>query len=168
MKMKTTVIIVAIAVGAIALIALPSLMPEKEKSASVASSASLIAQESFYDFGSIAMKDGLVETTYKLINTGDEAITIGKVYTSCMCTTASIIESDGNEKGKFGMPGHRGILKRAESLVAPGDSVTVKAIYDPAAHGPSGVGLAQRSIYLETDSKITPKIELRFKAMVTN
>ena len=164
--MKTKIIIIIIAVGAIALIALLSLTPEKNTS--MTSNASLIAQNSFYDFGSIVMKDGLVETTYQLTNTGDEPVIIGKVYTSCMCTTASIIESDGSEKGVFGMPGHREIRVNAESSVAPRDSITVKAIYDPAAHGPSGIGLAQRSIYLETNSKTTPKIELRLKAMVTN
>lgn len=164
--MKTKIIIIIIAVGVIALIAL--LSPTLERDTSMTSSASLIAQDPFYDFGNIIMKDGVVETTYQLTNTGDEPVTIGKVYTSCMCTTVSIIESDGSEKGVFGMPGHREARTSAESLVAPGDSITVKAVFDPAAHGPSGVGLAQRSIYLETNSKATPKIELRLKAMVTN
>jgi hypothetical protein len=164
--MKTTTIVLGIVILAIGAMVLPNLM--SNNSSSKVSAGSLEATESFFDFGEIPLTGGLVETTYKLTNIGDEPVTIGKVFTSCMCTTASIIESDGKEKGVFGMPGHRGILTHAESLVAPGESVTVKAVYDPAAHGPSGVGLVQRSIYLETNSQTKPKVELRFKAMVTN
>ena len=155
--------IAVIAIGAIVLPGLLSKNTDQQVSA-----ASLEATESFYDFGEIELNGGLVETEYELTNTGDEPITVGKVYTSCMCTTASITESDGSEIGKFGMPGHRGQLSSADSVVAPGESIKVTAVYDPAAHGPSGVGLAQRSVYLETDSSTTPKVELRFKAMVNN
>jgi len=165
--MKIKIIIILVAFIAVALLASPVLVPGK-KDASAQINAPLVAEETFHDLGTIAMKDGLVETEYQLTNTGDETITIGKVYTLCMCTTASITGSDGKEKGKFGMPGHQGTLSRADTTVAPGESVSVKAVYDPAAHGPAGVGLAQRSVFLETDSSVTPEVELRFKAMVTN
>ncbi len=164
--MKTSTIVIVIAVLAIGAIVLPNLASQKTNQQ--ASAASLVASESSFDFGEIPLTGGLVETEYELTNTGDESLTIGKVYTSCMCTTVSIIESNGNEKGMFGMSGHRGQLTYADSIVAPGESITVKAVFDPAAHGPSGVGLAQRSIYLETDSKTTPKVELRFQALVKN
>ena len=166
MKTKTLVVVIGVVIIAIAVIMLPNLV--SKKTTQQASAASLEAAESFFDFGEVLLSGGLVETEYKLTNTGNEPITIGKVYTSCMCTTATIIESNGNEKGEFGMPGHRGQLTRADSVVVPGESVTVKVIYDPAAHGPSGVGLAQRSVYLETDSTATPKVELQFKAIVRN
>lgn len=164
--MKTFIIVIAIAVFAVGAIAFSR--SNSSGSNQQASLSSLEAAESFYDFGEIPITGGIVETEYTLTNTGEEPVTIDKVYTSCMCTTASIVESDGTEKGKFGMPGHKGQLTFANSVVNPGESIAVKAMYDPAAHGPSGVGLAQRSIYLETDSKATPKIELRLKAMVTN
>ena len=165
--MKTTTItIVGVAVIAAILTILPNFV--SNNGGAKVSAAPLVATESFYDFGEIPLRGGLVETQFELTNEGTDPITIGKVYTSCMCTTATIIESDGNEKGKFGMPGHKGQLAVADSIVPPGESITVNAIYDPAAHGPSGVGLAQRSIYLETDSSETPKVELRIKAMVNN
>lgn len=168
--MKTKIIIISVVVLAILAIVLPNLTSNSlnEPAKQQASTASLKASESFFDFGEIPMSGGVVETQYKLTNTGTEPVTIGKVYTSCMCTTATLTESDGSEKGEFGMPGHRGLLARADSTVAPGKSVTVTAIYNPAAHGPSGVGLAERSIYLETDSKETPKVELKFRAVVRN
>lgn len=164
--MKTLTIVIVIAVLAIGAIVLLNLVSQKTNQQ--ANVASLVASEPFFDFGEIPLTGGLVETEYELTNTGDESLTIGKVYTSCMCTTASIIESNGNEKGKFGMSGHRGQLTHADSIVAPGESIIVNVVFDPAAHGPSGVGLAQRSIYLETDSKATPKVELRFQALVKN
>lgn len=164
----TTIVIITVSIVILVIGAVMVTNSKNQSSAQQASAATLEASESFFDFGEIAMSDGLAETQYTLTNTGEEAVTVGKVYTSCMCTTATIIESDGTEKGKFGMPGHKGQLALANSVVEPGESITVNAVYDPAAHGPSGVGLAQRSIYLETDSKETPKVELRLKAMVTN
>lgn len=130
------------------------------------SDASLVTLESVYDFGEISMSDGIVETRYTLANTGDRPITIQDVYTSCMCTRAEIIES-GVSRGIFGMPGHsQGPKPRVEIL--PGQLVVIKAIFDPAAHGLSGVGKASRSIYVKTNSRQTPEIELHFEALVKN
>jgi len=164
--MKTTIIIVGVAIIAAILVILPNFA--SNSGGNQVSASSLVATETLYDFGEIPLQGGLVKTQFELTNKGTDPITVGKVYTSCMCTTASITESDGNKIGKFGMPGHKGQLNRADSVVAPGESITVTAVFDPAAHGPSGVGLAQRSVYLETDSSETPKVELRFKAMVNN
>ena len=52
--------------------------------------------------------------------------------------------------------------------IAPGGTVTVRALFDPAAHGPAGVGLASRSIYIKTNSRQTPDLEVRFSALVKN
>ena len=158
-------IILSIAGFLIVIILVIQILPEKEVSKLI--SSPLIAEDAFYDFGTIAIGGGLAETEYTLINEGEDIITIGKVYTSCMCTTALLTDSEGLEKGIFGMPGHGGILSRADSEILPGESVVLKAIYDPMAHGPSGTGLIQRSIFIETDSNETPEIELRLKAMVT-
>ena len=64
------------------------------------------------------------------------------------------------------MPGHKGLRASADMEVPAGESVKVEVIYDPALHGPSGVGLAQRSVYIETNSKVAPRLELKFQAMV--
>jgi len=65
------------------------------------------------------------------------------------------------------MPGHAGPSK-TNITVKPGESVVVETIFDPAAHGPSGVGLAERSVYLESNSQKSPKLELKFSAVVIN
>lgn len=125
----------------------------------------LAATEDFFDFGTIKMRDGKVSRVFTVRNDSAEQMTIQSVYTSCMCTEALVTDALGKEHGPFGMPGHTSPRTKIE--VGAGESVSVKAIFDPAAHGPSGVGLAERSIYLETSSAEKPRVELKFKAVVT-
>jgi hypothetical protein len=131
------------------------------------SQGALTALENSFDFGQIRMGDGTVAHQYTLANNTGEAVTIQKVYTSCMCTTAALLDPSGVVLGTFSMPGHGGASPAANIKVEPGHTVTVNAVFDPAAHGPSGVGLASRTVYLETNSAPSPKLELAFRAMVT-
>lgn len=131
------------------------------------SNSQLTVMENNFDFGMINMGNGPVTNQFEIVNNGTEAVEIGKVYTSCACTTAYMIKSDGQKIGTFGMPGHRGLRDSANTVVEAGKSVIVEIVYDPAFHGPSGIGLAQRSVYLETNSAKTAKVELKFQATVT-
>lgn len=131
------------------------------------SSSALVVENNNYDFGTISMANGDVSYRFELKNEGEEAIKIEKVYTSCMCTTANISDSGGKKLGSFGMPGHGGAPSKANIEIPAGEKFIVEAVFDPTAHGPAGTGLAQRSIYLETNSKKSSKIELNFTAMVT-
>ena len=137
-----------------------------QDSTNVYSAGVLSASENAFDFSTISMGDGTVSHQYKVTNDSQETVTIEKVYTSCMCTSASITDAAGQTYGEFGMPGHKG-SSGTSILVGPGESISVEAVFDPAAHGPSGVGLAQRSVYLETNSSAEPKLELTFQATVT-
>ncbi|MBI1819218.1 MAG: DUF1573 domain-containing protein [Nitrospirae bacterium] len=138
------------------------------KKASIASASILSALEKDFDFGTIAMKNGNVSKVFELKNDGAEPIVINKVYTSCMCTTAEITDAKGETSGPYGMPGHGGGISTANVKVGAGETIKVKAIFNPAAHGPSGIGLANRTVFIETNSSQTPKVELNFRAMVTN
>ncbi|MDP2695742.1 MAG: DUF1573 domain-containing protein [bacterium] len=134
-----------------------------------ASLGPLISVESEFDFGMISMARGRVNHSFTIKNDSSSPITINKIYTSCMCTSATIIDGLGQRIGPFGMPGHGG-ASRANAEIAPQEFMTIEAVFDPAAHGPSGVGLAQRSIYLETidnNSDMVSKLELSFTATVT-
>ena len=82
-----------------------------------------------------------------------------------MCTTAILKMSSGKELGPYGMPGHGGFAPSISQIVDPGEEITVKAIFDPAAHGPAGVGPIERAVYVENDSG--RPVEIQFKAMVT-
>ena len=62
------------------------------------------------------------------------------------------------------MPGH-GATSEVDRLVAPGEEVTVQAVYDPNAHGPDGVGRADRVISVLLGARTA--VALKFTVYVT-
>ena len=127
----------------------------------------LTVKENFFDFGMISMKNGNVSHRFALKNENSETITIKKIYTSCMCTTATLIDGKGEKRGIFGMPGH-GDLSNIGFQIAGGETIEIEAIFDPAAHGPEGIGPVKRIIYIETDSQTNPNLQLVIEARVAN
>lgn len=130
-------------------------------------SSVLTTSESDFDFGTVSIKAGNASHNYKIKNTSDKPLTITKIYTSCMCTTATLVRggpaTSSGRIGPFGMPGH-GIIPKISESFAPGEEAQVEVVFDPAAHGPSGVGRIYRIVYLET--KEGSPLELRFTAEV--
>lgn len=123
----------------------------------------LTANEESYDFGSVSMAKGKVSHTFSVKNTAEEPIIIAKLSTSCMCTTATLTVN-GARRGPFGMPGH-GIIPKMNQPIDPGEEAQVEVVFDPAAHGPSGVGRIDRLVYLESESG--SKFQLGIRATVT-
>lgn len=156
----------SIGISVLALIAFVVMSGGGDNSTSPYSAGALTALESRFDFDRVPINEGDVAHEFTARNDGEESVIIEKVYTSCMCTTAVITDGSGEKYGAFGMPGH-GTPSDTKIEVRPGEAVTVTAIFDPAAHGPSGIGIADRSIYLETNSARSPKLELSFRATVT-
>lgn len=110
-----------------------------------------------HDFGDIDIFGGKVSTTYTLKNTGEQSVRITSAVTSCMCTEGEI------EGMRFGMHNNS-----SQAVIIPaGKESVLTAIFDPLAHGPDGTGRVTRQLMLETDSSITPKIQVRFSANVT-
>lgn len=103
--------------------------------------------ESFFDFSTISMKEGKVSRMFSLRNTAESPITISTVTTSCMCTEAFVVHGDARH-GPFGMPGH-GSVPRVNETVEPGENVGIEIFFDPAAHGPAGVGKVERAVFIE-------------------
>ena len=124
----------------------------------------LTALETFYDFGAISMKNGEVIKEFTVTNSNDGDIILSKVLTSCMCTNAYIVKSDGNTKGPFGMAGH-GAVPSADEIIKAGESRIIRVVFDPNAHGPAGVGKIDRFITLTDTSGNT--LQLEIKALVT-
>jgi hypothetical protein len=116
----------------------------------------------FYNFGSVSMSAGNVAHRYTISNLGQAPVTITKLFTSCMCTTATLVTPSGR-RGPFGMPGHAPIPSIREQL-KPGEMAQVEVVFDPNAHGPAGVGRIDRTITLENDAG--RPFELAFTAMV--
>ncbi len=123
----------------------------------------LQSSEKLYDFGTISMAKGNVEKIFKITNPTDKDIFVKTVTTSCMCTSA-YIENGGAEKGPFKMPG-MGYVPPANETIKAGGSIDIKVVYDPAAHGPAGVGPIDRFVYLKDADG--GKIQLEIKANVT-
>ncbi len=133
--------------------------------ASLTGQSAFAVAESFFNFGKISMAKGNVSHDFRIKNAGPKPINITKIYTSCMCTTAILQMSSGKELGPYGMPGHGGFAPTINQIVTPGEEITIKTIFDPAAHGPAGVGPIERAVYVENDSG--KPFEIQFKAVVT-
>lgn len=169
---KTTLGIIAAAllIGGLVWLARPGSQNNTASSA-MSSGALTVEETNNYDFGTISMSAGKVKRDFKIKNLGNEPVTINKMYTSCMCTTASLSIGDpstgsGQVKrfGPYGMPGHGAIPTIGETL-NPNEAATVEAVFDPAAHGPAGVGRVQRTIIVENNAG--KPLEFGFTAFVT-
>lgn len=126
-------------------------------------SSQLQTSEKIYDFGTISMAKGNVEKKFKITNPTDKDIFVKTVTTSCMCTTA-YIENDGSEKGPFKMPS-MGYVPPANETIKAHKSIDIKVVYDPNAHGPAGVGIIDRFVYLKDAAG--GQMQLEIKANVT-
>lgn len=162
----TYVVGVVVIVGFVIVMALASGGKTVNNSSPLAYSAGALSTlERDYDFGTIRMADGNVAHSFEVKNESNEPVMINKVYTSCMCTVAYVIEEDGKRHGEYGMQGH-GPIEEANIEILPGESVALEAVFDPAAHGPEGTGKVKRVVYLETNSQTKPKLEVVFEADV--
>ena len=123
----------------------------------------LTTEESAFDFGAVSMAAGDVSHLFKVKNTSAAPVKIAKIYTSCMCTTATYVKGD-KKMGPFGMPGH-GIQPKINQILEPGAEAQIEVVFDPAAHGPAGVGKIERAVYLEGESGLL--LQLGFSAVVT-
>lgn len=168
-------ILYALIAGSAVIIALGVFMPPKKPSgawerydartaaAEISGKRVLTSDAPFFNFGRISMAAGKVSHPYSIRNTGTEPLTITKMFTSCMCTTATLV-TRSTQKGPFGMPGH-GWLPSVNETLAPGETAQVEAVFDPAAHGPAGVGPTDRTVTVVNDAGLA--LELRFNALVT-
>ena len=168
-------ILYALIAGTAVIIALGVLMPPKKPSggwerydartaaAEISGKRVLASDAPFFDFGRISMAAGKVSHRYSIQNTGDKPLTITKMFTSCMCTTATLVTASA-QRGPFGMPGH-GWLASVNETLAPGEAAQVDVVFDPAAHGPAGVGPTNRTVTVVNDASLA--LELRFNALVT-
>lgn len=125
----------------------------------------LISAEKSFDFGTVSMAKGKVSHSFTVKNVGDSSVKIEKIYTSCMCTEATIVNGV-LRKGPFGMPGHGGLSSLGETVKA-GQEITIEVEVDPAAHGPQGTGPAKKVVYIETDLATTPTMKLELDINVT-
>ncbi|MDO8487912.1 MAG: DUF1573 domain-containing protein [bacterium] len=138
--------------------------PEVKPEVLATSVGKLTATEQAYDFGTVSMAKGLVSHKFNITNSDTVSATVTKLFTSCMCTKAGL-EVNGQKWGPFGMPGHNGAIPSIAAEIPSGQTGTIEAIFDPAAHGPAGIGQIDRTITLEQNGQ--PPLELTIRALVT-
>lgn len=122
----------------------------------------LVASEPNFDFGALSMAAGKVSHMFDLTNVSSAPVVIKSLYTSCMCTEANLIMGD-KKIGPFGMIGmaYNPVIN---TTVPAGATVAVEAVFDPAAHGPAGIGHIERQINIQiADSQ---DVVLNFQAQV--
>lgn len=168
MTKKTKKLIIYITLMLIITIGITALINLKNNSSLYSMGMLNVDGNNNWDFGVTNMQEGKVSHKFKLINSSDEqSVRIEKIYTSCGCTTAYIIDENGERYGEFGMQGH-GLQTKADIEVGANDSIILEAIFDPEAHGPDAIGKIKRLVYIETNSKTKPKIQLELSADVIN
>lgn len=117
--------------------------------------------ETNYDWGEIKINGGNAEKVFFIKNAGTGPLKLSGVSTSCMCTTAQVI-IDGKGSPFFGM--HQKSSWIGE--VPAGKQAELKIVFDPAFHGPSGIGQMTRQIEVDTNDKNNPKLEFTLKGNV--
>ena len=138
--------ILIIALGALLLYA----RPDGQNSAGVSirqEQGTLSADRAVHDFGTISMKNGNVKTVFNIKNTQAAAVSLNKMYTSCMCTEATL-KIGGTSEGPFGMPGH-GMIRTFDHILQPNEEAEIEVEFNPNAHGPAGVGRIERTVIVE-------------------
>lgn len=123
-----------------------SALPARSEQASATKSptkpvalSQLQAEPQPFDWGEIKINGGIVQKEFKIKNEG-ESVKTERLETSCMCTEASL-----NGSPFFGMPGHQA-NPGFTTEINKGQEVTLTVRFDPAAHGPEGLGKVDRVI----------------------
>ncbi|MBI4157772.1 DUF1573 domain-containing protein [Candidatus Woesebacteria bacterium] len=115
-----------------------------------------------YELGEVPIKGGIVTKEYEVKNETGGDIELLKIATSCMCTTASAKVGE-DETRFFGMEmvGDKNPLLSLK--VKNGEAAKISVQFDPAAHGPEGVGPFERVVWLYFDNGMK---ELTFNGTV--
>ncbi len=146
-------------------VGLAFLISAKEKKVSQIPTNSVLGIESTpanYDLGDVPINGGIVSKEYEIKNTSGKDMNLLKIVTSCMCTTASVKIGD-KETNFYGMEMTGDANPLVNFKLKNGEIAKVTTKFDPAAHGPEGVGPFDRVVSLYFDSGIK---ELTFKGVV--
>lgn len=120
----------------------------------------LAATTTMYDLGDVPINGGEAVREFTVANPTDKDVLVSTLVTSCMCTAAYIVEPGGSAKGPFGMPG-MGYVPPADETIPAGESRVIRAVFDPAAHGPAGLGAIDRFITLTDSTGAALVLEIR-------
>src|SRR3990170_5345853 len=126
--------------------------------------AGVEAVPEFYDLGAVPINGGIVTKEYEVENTSGGVLKLKKITTSCMCTQAKVSVGD-RETRFFGMEHGMDRNPPVNIEVGLGETAKVTVNFDPAAHGPEGVGPFDRVVWLAFSDPAGVK-ELKFSGVV--
>lgn len=151
----TTLIILIGGIFLVSKTSLPQLTTSQEVHAQV--------DKTSHDWGNIPLSGGNVQKTFTIKNTGKAVLELANITTSCMCTTVQVVIND-QKSPYFGMHSKSSWVGK----VPPDNQAEILVEFDPAFHGPSGVGQITRQISLETNDPNQPKLTFDLSTNVTN
>ena len=114
-----------------------------------------------FDWGTIDYGAGDAAAEFTISNPGPGTLSLAEISTSCMCTTAQIIIND-RQSPYFGMHAKSSWVGQ----VPAGGQAKLKILFDPAFHGPSGLGPVTRQVVMETSDPDHPKLEFNLTGTV--
>ncbi len=129
-------------------------------------STSIKIIENNRDLGEIPMDEWKVEIPFEFTNIGNSRIRLWNGETSCMCTEWYVIDGKGKKSAIIKMRWHASFITNVNMVIEPWETIKLIAIYDPNSHGPNATWPISRNIYINTDSKTTPKLNFRFMGNV--
>lgn len=162
--MSNNKLVIIILVSVLALVVVSSYVTNKFRTpegVEASENARVEFGETRKDRGEVKINQGLLVTDFLIKNVGSDPLILYDVSTSCMCTVATI-EIDGVSSPEFKM----GERSSYTAMVLPGGTATVKLIFDPAFHGPNGVGPVTRQVMMRTNDSSQPKLEFIISATV--
>lgn len=112
-------------------------------------------------WGQIAYNGGKVKKNFRIKNTGVGILKLYSATTSCACTTGQL-KTKKNTSPLFGMH----LPMSTTFNVNPGEEVQVEMVFDPAFHGPSGIGPISRTATIRTNDPKRPTLEFTVSGVV--
>jgi hypothetical protein len=162
--MKESHIIAGVIIGTVVVIGGGVLIAGKANQASQigqTAEAKAAISSATHSWGDIPINDGNVEATFAITNEGTSPLQLFNVSTSCMCTTAQL-EVDGRKSPEFGMH----TKARYVTEVPAGGTAQLRVVFDPAFHGPQGVGAITRQVKLQTNDASQPELMVTLNGTV--
>ena len=106
------------------------------------------------DLGDVSVKEGKVETSISIKNTGQKDLIVKGLSTSCGCTTVSVV-NNGQEGPIFGTGTPS---EDWSTTIPPGEMAELKIYYDPTFHE-GARGPMMREIYVSSNDPVDPVVK---------
>lgn len=166
--MKDKIVILLISLLTIGIFVGGALLVSKKSPPALvgAKDAKLEIVEKNFDWQEIDYDKGIVKHSFKIKNVGTSVLELANLQTNCMCTTAKVIIKNQNGEMEnspaFGMHSASSWVGK----ISPNLEAEIEVAFDPAFHGPQGVGPVARIISFSTNDPENPAVELNLTGTV--